>query len=549
VPKSLLAVSTHLTFANNLTPRLWLQWAEAGGAGGLGPTKSQLTATAATKTSSTVTANALVDENNPPNIDVDDGFTATCEEAKEVLRELESFGADRDLDVPLDYASEPVRQKVHELFAEKKTKTGIVDVEQLPFGPEARQSVIDRMGPCLVGVKRLFDAKVKSKGKGSNLAADDAASLLLDLFLSEEIFAKARAWLSLKRLSRVDFASFLQLYSQYCNLRAPASSAAAEREQYWVPNRSGQWKEAPSTTSLLVQRAASPYALDNEEQPVTVFLLEASGDEVSVHPRRKDHIWVKSSDLADILMLAGLVLDERLVQERVLAVMKPFIPGVESGRISLQELLVIYTACCDEKDSLQPQAASHGSSVESSSKEMKISTRWRLPFKGHVTTRPSAKAITEEFRRLDIVGEGRLTFLGLKSALMLREAPEDDATIRSWLREHDRKGKGFVDLDDYRSIYAEVSDEPPVNVLATKKGQGEKKEKDNERESLLRLTFERYDVDGDGIITVSDLRKAFEQQRVTFSEEDLQAWISARVLSAHESVKGVSFVDFSAHYR
>ena len=82
------------------------------------------------------------------------------------------------------------------------------------------------------------------------------------------------------------------------------------------------------------------------------------------------------------------------------------------------------------------------------------SSGWQLPFRS--TARMiSRAAILEEFRRLDITGEGRLNYLNLKSALELREVETDDLTVRRWLKETDRGSKGYVDYSDYESIYLE----------------------------------------------------------------------------------------------
>ena len=89
---------------------------------------------------------------------------------------------------------------------------------------------------------------------------------------------------------------------------------------------------------------------------------------------------------------------------------------------------------------------------------------WQLPFRSSVRERLQnttyvipASIIEEEFRRLDITGEGRLTYLNLRSALELREIKVDDSTVKRWLRENDRGNKGYVDFSDYSSIYEEYT--------------------------------------------------------------------------------------------
>ena len=51
------------------------------------------------------------------------------------------------------------------------------------------------------------------------------------------------------------------------------------------------------------------------------------------------------------------------------------------------------------------------------------------------------QVLAEEFRRLDVTGEGRLTAASLRTALQLREVTVDEATVRRWMKETDRGGK------------------------------------------------------------------------------------------------------------
>ena len=71
-----------------------------------------------------------------------------------------------------------------------------------------------------------------------------------------------------------------------------------------------------------------------------------------------------------------------------------------------------------------------------------LSKGWTLPFRSsHLRGSPSPSIITQEFKRLDLLGEGRLTYLTLKSALELREIKVADSTVRRWLKEMDRGGQ------------------------------------------------------------------------------------------------------------
>ena len=92
---------------------------------------------------------------------------------------------------------------------------------------------------------------------------------------------------------------------------------------------------------------------------------------------------------------------------------------------------------------------------------------WKLPFR-KFALQSTEDRIATEFRRLDLQGEGRLRYLNLKAALEAREVYENDATIRQWLKESDRGGKGYVDYSDYKAIYETAHDGMnPIGVGVT----------------------------------------------------------------------------------
>ena len=208
------------------------------------------------------------------------------------------------------------------------------------------------------------------------------------------------------------------------------------------------------------------------------------------------------------------------------------------------------------------------SSVEFSANEQRLQnmtrSTWKLPFKD--TALPISKAaIKEEFRRLDIVGENRLTILNLRSALELREVRESDAVIRDWFREHDRGGKGYIDFKDYQAIYehhnGNSSSTGGAKHASAQQQQGtslsdpnngisaspiDRKRANEERLGILRKAFERYDVDGDGFISSEDLRTAFTAQGKAFTTPDLKTWVQTRDVSG---TGAVSFEDFCLHYK
>jgi len=216
----------------------------------------------------------------------------------------------------------------------------------------------------------------------------------------------------------------------------------------------------------------------------------------------------------------------------------------------------------------------HKSSIKSSNsvqfqsndkKQLKPVTysTWKLPFKGRTASRISKAAIKEEFRRLDILSEQRLTFLNLKSALELREVRETDQTIRNWFREHDRGSKGYIDFNDYYDIYEGYYDDNDdnehhelmssihVSNNNSSHSKGTNDDNNNIRKTvaktdLLRQAFDRYDIDEDGYISLNDLKTSFSNQGKAFNTLELNKWIQIRDLSGTGKV---SFDDFILHYK
>ncbi len=68
---------------------------------------------------------------------------------------------------------------------------------------------------------------------------------------------------------------------------------------------------------------------------------------------------------------------------------------------------------------------------------------------------------------------------------------------------------------------------------------------DATRREALKRAFRRYDVDGDGYISVDDLRIAFGQQGKPCSEAELVQWVRKR-----DSIGAgaVNFEDFAKKY-
>lgn len=335
-----------------------------------------------------------------------------------------------------------------------------------------------------------------------------------------------------------------------------------------------------------VRRAAEPYSLSaavaHAQTPTSVFLLPPA---LRVLPRSDEetgNVWLKGEDLADALTLAGMPTTEEQV-DSALQQLRNFLPGIICGKFCLQELLAINefiegirgtapaASAAPAQTSKQALPSPKRRTVTlanplSSSAEFKANetrmhqishSTWKLPFRGK-TSAISKAAIKEEFRRLDILGEGRINMLNLRSALELREVRESDETVREWFRATDRGDKGYIDFADYQAIYDSGSSK--TLTFSDLRSSGERKspadratspssakrKAEEERLALLRKAFERYDVDGDGKISSEDLRKAFTAQGKAFTPTDLRTWVQTRDLSG---TGAVCFDDFAKHYK
>lgn len=188
-----------------------------------------------------------------------------------------------------------------------------------------------------------------------------------------------------------------------------------------------------------------------------------------------------------------------------------------------------------------------------------LSKAWKLPFPGQSRRVASYNKIKEEFQKLDILGEGKLTFLTMKSALQMYDIHVDDTTLRSWLKVCDQGDKGFVDLKDYVHIHesmasAYVEDSSTPNRLENASTERKSATRDIAREKLLRIAFDKYDLDQDGFISAEDLMVAAEagllsdsrkKGKVTFTYSDAKEWIHLR---DHSGNNAVSFEDFYKYY-
>ena len=154
--------------------------------------------------------------------------------------------------------------------------------------------------------------------------------------------------------------------------------------------------------------------------------------------------------------------------------------------------------------------------------------------------------VTKEFHELDLAGDGRLKFMALRSALELKDCVVSDEALRRWLRESDRQGKGYVDINDYLALYGYGKDTSKASLPSGKnlhrlESTGLSSMGIQRSDALLKRAFAKYDVDEDGFISVQDLRDAFQSQGMDYNDKDLINWVKKRDVS---EVGAVSFEDF-----
>jgi len=471
-------------------------------------------------------------------------------------------------------------------------------------------------------VKGSFDNRKSASGLVSSA---DATEVLLELGVKGNALGNATAGIAAflddynGGDQLMDFPSFLQHYATACGIahEKPAAAGAGVDANapplIWVPTRTGQWTEVDPQTAEKLLKAATPYKTHSDGISVM--------DESNTSPALGRDVWVRTDDVTDILMLAGVDQSEVHTAETVRGVRR-FLPGMSTGKLCFQEVLCIYVAARDRPQgdsglgaggttasgsgggglrrtaefskSSKPQhnAAAfadpfHGGADESVYGNARMNSKikaktssagaggdWSLPFRATAVQIPKS-TISAEFRRLDLRGEGRLNFLGLKAALELREVHLDDALIRQWLKESDKGAKGYVTFDDYEGIYTECQGgQAPTGIGISREHQRygtldasagvtrssalakqgastmpisseSQKQISAERRALLKRAFAKYDIDKDGFISVEDLRRAFLSQGRETPQSELVAWVRRRDISG---IGAVCIEDFMQSY-
>lgn len=170
-----------------------------------------------------------------------------------------------------------------------------------------------------------------------------------------------------------------------------------------------------------------------------------------------------------------------------------------------------------------------------------------LPTRDYYKTHPlpSTEEIRRQFRRLDLTGDGKLTYLNLRSALeLLQDGSDsriDDIMIRSWLREHDHGSKGYVDMEDFLRIFESLKSQSLARSISLPKNPPV----ESDRINRIKRTFKKYDLNGDGLIDAEDLISVFRAAGKTVEIDEIEEWVRSR---DSKGLNAVCFEDFLAHY-
>ena len=211
----------------------------------------------------------------------------------------------------------------------------------------------------------------------------------------------------------------------------------------------------------------------------------------------------------------------------------------------LQEILLVYEYCRAHR--LEGGTESTRRSLPATITNQADSViKFDLP-KGN--SGKSVAAIRAEFEMLDLQGEGRISFLAMRTALELSNFCIEDGDLRKWFKAADKMGKGIITLEDYQAMYSsdgELSKRLSHEFHIESKSSADVIMSAKEKKQLLKSAFSKFDINRDGFISADDLRSVFESQGRTCSDEDILRWIQKRDTS---ELGAVSFADFCQHFQ
>eukprot|EP00602_Paraphysomonas_sp_CaronLab_P012194 CAMPEP_0185044780 /NCGR_PEP_ID=MMETSP1103-20130426/43620_1 /TAXON_ID=36769 /ORGANISM="Paraphysomonas bandaiensis, Strain Caron Lab Isolate" /LENGTH=2943 /DNA_ID=CAMNT_0027585053 /DNA_START=1363 /DNA_END=10194 /DNA_ORIENTATION=- len=475
------------------------------------------------------------------------------------------------------------------------------DANQLSFAVEA-------MGSLILAIKNKFD---EHTGGSPLLSKDSAIALLMDLCLKGSTLAKCIAVLDRTINMGMDFPAFLSVYSACVGLKAPPfyPSTDSNNGSMWVPTSRGIWDKLDRLTvktldaicksSSLGQQydepnedcdlirwvsleqlpgilrklaknkhspagvVPSPKTVEEAISVLHVFLPGAGSgqfslQEVGVLYRYHQNL---SADHCSGTTTPGSVFDatRNYVAEEGEKI------GSGDENVPLQGHQEIersnstrsfryrdrISSDREEERARSPHPAMSNPIVDHARKrKRRPANAGYLPTVSNLRQRdPVTRAeVAKEFSRLDVTGEGKLTFLSIKSALEIfgegGSHDIDDAFIRLWIRNNDAGNKGWVDIDDFCRIFAVAKklDDRGHGIFAQSNAGNQRGGKNLER---IKSAFIKYDADGDGFISESDLRSAFSRMGKSVSTREIIDWVQLRDSSGNGAV---SFEDFVTYF-
>ena len=117
--------------------------------------------------------------------------------------------------------------------------------------------------------------------------------------------------------------------------------ALSDKKYFWVPTITGSWAEIDNDLFEALYRAAEPYRLKS----IRGGNAAGSNKNDEVHTSHTAHeLWVSLEEVSDILMMTGFTsfTSSEVTIGDTIRRFRHFLPGVPSGKICFQELLLIF---------------------------------------------------------------------------------------------------------------------------------------------------------------------------------------------------------------
>ncbi|KAI6656719.1 Calmodulin-A-like isoform X1 [Oopsacas minuta] len=118
------------------------------------------------------------------------------------------------------------------------------------------------------------------------------------------------------------------------------------------------------------------------------------------------------------------------------------------------------------------------------------------------------KELSDMFKSFDKDGDGRITFLELKEALESIGDYKSEKDIRDMINEVDQDKNGTIEFNEF-AIYFDKN----IKEMQARRDE-------------MELTFNTFDIDGDGFITFKELTTVFSSMGEDMSEQSVKDMIT-----------------------